>query len=124
MERLGVRKWEHEASSVIDHVLSFIDAYKEKKVLGLFISTSINIRTNWQFFILNRESWVGSPVPVVPLTIKQYCHLIEKIYDKNINIIDFIKLLFEIHNIALQSENFNVWNEKANKKITEWINCY
>lgn len=120
----GVRQWEHEASSVIDHVLSFIDAYKEKKVLGLFISTSINIRTNWQFFILNRESWVGSPVPVVPLTIKQYCHLIENIYDKNINIIDFIKLLFEIHNIALQSENFNVWNEKANKKITEWINCY
>ena len=63
-------------------------------------------------------------MPVVPLTIKQYCHLIENIYDKNINILDFIKLLFEIHNIALQSENFNVWNEKANKKITEWINCY
>ena len=120
----GVRQWEHEASSVIDHVLSFIDAYKEKKVLGLFISTSINIRTNWQFFILNRESWVGSSVPVVPLTIKQYCHLIENIYDKNINIIDFIKLLFDIHNVALQSDNFNVWNEKANERITEWINCY
>lgn len=120
----GVRQWEHEASSVIDHVLSFIDAYKEKKVLGLFISTSINIRTNWQFFILNRESWVGNPVPVVPLTIKQYCNLIENIYSKNINIIDFINLLFEIHNIALQSDNFNVWNEKANEKITQWINCY
>lgn len=120
----GVRQWEHEASSVIDHVLSFIDAYKEKKVLGLFISTSINVRTNWQFFILNRESWIGNPVPVVPLTIKQYCYLIKNIYDKNINIIDFIKLLFDIHNIALQSDNFNVWNEKTNERIEEWINCY
>lgn len=120
----GVRQWEHEASSVIDHVLSFIDTYKEKRVLGLFISTRINIRTNWQFFILNKESWIGSPVPVVPLTIKQYCHLIENIYNKNINILDFIRLLFDIHNIALQSENFNIWNERTNAKITEWINCY
>lgn len=120
----GVRQWEHEASSVIDHVLSFIDAYKEKQVLGLFISTSINIRTNWQFFILNRESWIGCPVPVVPITIKQYCYIIDNIYKKDINIKKFVELLFDIHEIALVSENFNDWNKKSNEKITKWINLY
>ncbi|MBQ3352713.1 AlwI family type II restriction endonuclease [Candidatus Saccharibacteria bacterium] len=120
----GVRQWEHEASSVIDHVLSFIDTYKNKKVIGLFISTAINIRTNWQFFILNRESWVGNPVPVVPLTIKQYYYLIENIYDKNIDIDKFVKLLFEIHDIALGSENYRVWNEKTIEKIDQWISNF
>ena len=120
----GVRQWEHEASSVIDHVLNFIDAYQNKKVLGLFISTSINIRTNWQFFILNKESWISKPVPVIPITINNYCCIIKTMYDKNININEFIKLLFDIHELALKSENFNIWNEKTKARIKEWINSY
>lgn len=116
----GVRQWEHEASSVIDHVLSFIEAYKEKSVLGLFISTSINIRTNWQFFILNRESWVGKPVPVVPLTINQYCDIITHMYNNNINIDKLVSLLVEIHKIAFSSKDFNEWNLKAKEYISNW----
>jgi len=116
----GVRQWEHEASSVIDHVLSFIEAYKEKSVLGLFISTSINIRSNWQFFILNRESWVGKPVPVVPLTINQYCDIITHMYNNNINIDKLVSLLVEIHEIAFSSKDFNEWNLKAKEHISNW----
>jgi len=59
----GVRQWEHEGSSVVDHVYKFIEKYKDKQVLGIFISSKMNVRIIWQFFILNRESWIGKPVP-------------------------------------------------------------
>lgn len=68
----GVRQWEHEGSSVIDHVLKFIKENEDRTVFGLFISSSINIRTKWQFFILNKESWIGKTVPVIPMTIVMY----------------------------------------------------
>lgn len=116
----GVRQWEHEASSVIDHVLSFINDYEEKDVLGLFISTSINIRTQWQFFILNRESWVGKAVPVVPLTIPQYCDIIKFIYSKDIEIGNLINLLVDIHKLAFEVSDFKIWKNEADEKINAW----
>ena len=109
----GVRQWEHEASSVVDHVLSFINENPTKKVLGLFISSSINIRTQWQFFILNKESWVGKPVPIVPLTIVQYKSLISKFYDKNKDANSFAVLIDKLHNIAVHSKDFNDWFAKT-----------
>ena len=66
----GVLQWEHEASSVIDHVLNIIKKYENVDVIRLFISSKINVRTMWQFFILNKQSWMGAPVPVIPLTIE------------------------------------------------------
>lgn len=96
----GTQQWEHEASSVIDHVLSFIKDNNDKTVRGLFISSSLNIRTKWQFFILNKESWVEKPVPVIPLTIGQYKFIIETIYNQNLEIMELIKVLEEIHEIA------------------------
>lgn len=116
----GTRQWEHEASSVIDHVLSFINDNEEKTVRGLFISTEMNIRTKWQFFILNKESWVGKPVPVIPLTINQYKEILKFIYSKEKNIEDFIKLIDEIHEIALTSKNYNEWFDSSNRYINKW----
>ena len=55
----GVRQWEHEGSSVIEHVFKYIEQYQDKRVFGIFISSSMNVRTLWQFYILNRESWIG-----------------------------------------------------------------
>lgn len=80
----GVQQWEHEGSSVIDHVLKFIERYEDKDVYGIFISKSMNVRTVWQFFILNRESWVGRNVPVIPITIDQYVDIITFIYSNNL----------------------------------------
>lgn len=116
----GVQQWEHEASSVIDHVLSFIKENQQKNVIGLFISTSINIRTKWQFFILNRESWVEKPVPVIPLTIKQYKDVIEQFYKYDLNVKDFITIIDNIRNIALKSENYNVWFASTESYINNW----
>ncbi|WP_461206857.1 AlwI family type II restriction endonuclease [Clostridium sp. DL1XJH146] len=116
----GVRQWEHEASSVIDHVLSFIKSYEEKQVLGLFISSKMNIRTMWQFFILNRESWVGTPVPVVPLTIKQYMDVIEYIYEKNWNIDDFKSLLEYLSQSTLTFTSYMQWQNSIDNTISLW----
>lgn len=118
----GVQQWEHEASSVIDHVLSFIKEYEDKTVLGLFISTSINIRTKWQFFILNRESWVGKSVPVIPLTIKQYKGVLECFYQYNRDINEFTRIIDTIRGIALVSNNFNEWFTRTENFINEWKN--
>lgn len=117
----GVQQWEHEASSVIDHVLSFIKANEEKKVLGIFISTSINIRTKWQFFILNKESWVEKPVPVIPLTIKQYKQIIEQFYKYNLNVSEFINVITQINQIALQKQNYKDWLEETDNYIKSWV---
>lgn len=116
----GVQQWEHEASSVIDHVLSFIKEYEDKTVLGLFISTSINIRTKWQFFILNRESWVGKSVPVIPLTIKQYKGVLECFYQYNRDINEFTRIIDSIRCIALKSNNFDDWFVRTEAFINEW----
>lgn len=110
----GVQQWEHEASSVIDHVLSFVNEYQDKKVRGIFISSSINIRTKWQFFILNRESWVSKPVPVIPMTITQYKSIISSFYKYDLDVKVLGKLLDDIHEIALNSQNYDDWFKNSN----------
>ena len=119
----GVVQWEHEASSVIDHILNIKKKLASEKiddVIGIFISSKINIRTLWQFFILNKESWLKEPVPVVPITIEQYVKLIKNIYSKDLKIDDFKALLDEIHNEALKCSNFENWDRKINECILEW----
>ena len=116
----GVRQWEHEASSVIDHVHSFIKDNQNKTVIGLFISSSINIRTKWQFFILNRESWIIQPVPVVPMTIKQYKDIIEVFYKHNLDITQLISLIEKIKKYALESKHFDEWFINTDSFISNW----
>ncbi len=116
----GVLQWEHEASSVIDHVLNIIKKYEDRDVIGLFISSKINIRTMWQFFILNKESWMGKPVPVIPLTIKQYMSILEFTYEKELDIDKFKNLLTFIHEEALKSENYEIWEKNIEQYIASW----
>ncbi|WP_318662910.1 AlwI family type II restriction endonuclease [Treponema sp.] len=116
----GVRQWEHEGSSVIDHVYKFIKDNDEKKVFGLFISSSINVRTKWQFFILNRESWIGKPVPVIPMTIEMYNDILKFIYEHEIEICEFINLIIEIHKLSLSSKDFDCWYDNSKDAIKIW----
>lgn len=120
----GVQQWEHEGSSVIDHVISFMDEDNDKEVYGLFISNSINKRTNWQFFLLNKESWMGNPVPVIPLTIEQYSDIISYIYIKNIHVKYFVELIKSIHVNTLALNSYKEWNECINKTIIDWKKIY
>lgn len=116
----GIQQWEHEASSVIDHVLSFINEFENKKVRGLFISSSLNIRTKWQFFILNKESWIGKPVPVIPMTIEQYKDIMSVFYEKNLDVTIFVELLEKMQLCALNSDNFNLWFDNSKQLVNEW----
>ncbi len=116
----GVLQWEHEASSVIDHVLNIIKKHKTTKVTGLFISSRINVRTMWQFFILNKESWMGNPVPVIPLTIGQYMKILEHTYQNNLEIDQFNNLLQYIHKGAINCKNYETWDKNIEKYIEEW----
>lgn len=116
----GVLQWEHEASSVIDHVLNIIKKHKTTKVTGLFISSRINVRTMWQFFILNKESWMGNPVPVIPLTIGQYMKILEYTYQNNLEIDQFNNLLQYIHKGAINCKNYEIWDKNIEKYIEEW----
>jgi len=117
----GVRQWEHEGSSVIDHVLKFIKKYENKEVYGIFISKTINVRTMWQFFVLNRESWVVRNVPVIPITIIQFIKIITIIYENELDIHDFLSLIIEISKNALTSENYMVWENNIKTIIDKWI---
>lgn len=116
----GVRQWEHEGSSVIDHVFKFIKQYEEKQVIGIFISSAMNIRTIWQFFILNRESWMGKPVPVVPITIKQYIGIIDFLYKNDLHIRDFKELVESIHKDTFNYSTFKEWEENIDTSIFKW----
>lgn len=116
----GVRQWEHEGSSVIDHVYKFVSEYKEKNVYGLFISKAMNIRTIWQFFILNKESWIGDKVPVIPLTIRQYIDVIDHIYREDKNIKDLVSLIEMINNNAINEDTFTSWEKNIEGLIGEW----
>ncbi|WP_130807930.1 AlwI family type II restriction endonuclease [Senegalia massiliensis] len=118
----GVRQWEHEGSSVIDHVLKFIEEYKEKDVYGIFISKKMNVRLIWQFFILNKESWIGRNVPVIPITIEQYVDVISHIYIYELDINIFIELISKINKNALNVSNYMEWEVNINNIIKEWKN--
>ena len=118
----GVRQWEHEGSSVIDHVFNYIKDNDDRSVFGLFISSSINIRTKWQFFILNRESWIGKPVPVIPMTINMYMDIIKFIYENEITINSFIQLIKDMHMLSLSSNDFETWFNGSDKCIDSWKN--
>lgn len=116
----GVKQWEHEGSSVIDHVLKFIKQYEDKDVYGIFISKRMNVRIVWQFFILNRESWVERNVPVIPLTIEQYIRIIEFIYENELDIHDFVSLILSINKNALYVSNYRKWEKNIDNIIEDW----
>lgn len=107
----GKVQWEHEGSSVIDHVTTISDKHPDKDVIGLFISSNINYRTFWQFFVLSKSSWLGKPIPVIPLTILQYSNLISNYFDSNKSIEDLYQQLKNIASKAQEIENFNEWKE-------------
>jgi hypothetical protein len=119
----GVQQWEHEGSSVIDHVLEKIKENPNQKILGLFISKAINIRTNWQFFLLNRESWMGKPVPVVPMKLNSFVSILEYLYKKNLGIFEFNNLLTELSNITKQLSDFHDWDAASEQIIEQWREC-
>lgn len=113
----GKVQWEHEASSVIDHVINISNKNPDKDVIGLFISSNINYRTFWQFFVLSKTSWMEKPVPVIPLTITQYSNLFKKFIDENKSVDDLYQILKEVSNKAVEVNDYKQWQSYINEKL-------
>lgn len=116
----GVTQWEHEASSVIDHVYSKIRENSGKHVIGLFIAKSINPRTMWQFFLLNRESWIGQPVPVIPMQIRVFQELMRYCYQNKIDIYSFNNLLQTLSQSTKSLPQYRDWSNQMDEIIHQW----
>ena len=119
----GVKQWEHEASSVIDHVMHFIKKEEQKDVYGLFLSSRIHLRTMWQFYILNRESWLGKSIPVVPLTITQYVSIIAHCYRMEYDISYFLAFLKKMSLLAETTETYTEWEQSIALEIEQFCTC-
>ena len=74
----------------------------------------------WQFFILNKQSWMGSPVPVIPLTIEQYMKVLKYTYRNDLSIDELNNLLNYIHQEAIECESYEEWDNNMENYIEEW----
>lgn len=135
----GVQQWVTEGAAVVEHVLKFLQIKKGEKFLGiekinkhlnsqniqsiygLFLCKKINNRLLWQFYILNRETWIGEPVPVVPLEIKEYIKIIEYMYKNNIPAIEFEQLLEGLAKSSLETDDYSEWLEKYSEMIKVFV---
>ena len=117
----GVKQWEHEASSVIDHVLHFIEKEPCKKVFGLFLSSRIHLRTMWQFFILNKESWLGKAIPVIPLSIQQYMMIIKHCYQQEISINELLTFFLQLSELTCKLPSYQEWEKEIEISIKNFV---
>src|SRR5699024_2670727 len=120
----GKQQWKHEGSSVIDHVLQKINDFNNLNVIGLFISPKINTRTLWQFFILNKESWLGSPISVIPMTIDDFSDIIEYSFENKLYISDLEKLFSNIVVDIKKLNNYQQYEKELSSIIQQWKKNY
>lgn len=104
---------------MIDHVIKISQA-SPKPTLGVFISARINQRTLWQLFLLNRDSWLGQPVPVVPLTIKQFSAMMQVAYATDATAQEVATLLEQISAAARQLTTYIQWPATIESALTAW----
>lgn len=116
----GVQQWEHEASSVVNHVYHRIENNDDRQVKGIFIADSMNIRTIWQLFLLNRESWIGKPIPIAPLKISDFKEILNYMYRNKIDINQFNELITALVKATRTLDNFEQWQGQMDKIIKQW----
>ena len=135
----GVQQWITEGSSVVEHVAKFLDIKKGKKFLGIeniekymtkeniqaiygfFLCRKINQRLLWQFYILNRQAWLGEPVAVVPMEIGEYVEILKVMYQKGISALYFEQLIEQLAKSAEKSDDYVSWRETQKGIISEFL---
>ena len=63
---------------------------------------------------------MGSPVPVIPLTIEQYMKVLKYTYCNNLSIDEFNNLLNYIHEEAIKCTSYEVWDNNMEQYIDDW----
>lgn len=71
---------------------------------------------------MSKESWLGKPIQVVPLTIKQYSNVIRYLYSNNGTIDCLYDLLSVLLNYAKQTNNYNYieWKDSIDKELNRF----
>ncbi len=135
----GVQQWITEGSSIVEHVLKFLEIKNGKKFLGieniekyinrhnikaiygLFLCKKINQRLLWQMFVLNKEAWLGEPIAIVPMEIKSYVRIIKFMYSRDISALKFEELISDLAKSSQKCDNYQNWRETQNKLIDLFI---
>jgi len=134
----GVQQWITEGSSIVEHVSKFLDIKNGKKFLGyeniekyinpdnikaiygFFLCQKINPRMLWQLYILNRETWLGEPVAVVPMEISNYIEILKLMYEKDTPAIHFEELVENLALSAKKSDNYTSWRSMQEQILSEF----
>ena len=109
-------QWVKEGASVIDHVQTLMARFSEQEVVGVFVCPAVYYRTLWQFYILARESWLGRPIPVVPLTLSQFRSLLLRAYE---NSHTFEKVTMQLGGLAKKARDFASYDQWQSHLVTE-----
>ena len=131
----GVVQWKNEGGSVVDHINSYIEVKNsndeqvkgevvsgdERDIMGLFLARKIDERVFWLFYALNNNSWMGEPIPIIPLKLEKYIMIIKKMYEGNHNSSYFEKFLYTLHKEAKASDDYKEWEKSINSKIDKFI---
>ncbi len=135
----GVEQWITEGSSIVEHVLKFleikngriflgiediekyINKNNVKAIYGFFLCKKINRRLLWQLYVLNREAWLGEPIAIVPMEIKDYIRILQFIYKYNISALKFEELIEKLALSAKKCGSYEIWSEDVAGQIEKFI---
>ncbi|MCB2180205.1 AlwI family type II restriction endonuclease [bacterium] len=137
----GVSQWISEGSSVVDHVNKFVQIRQGtnfngieeiqgflnekniKNIFGLFLCLKINERLLWQFYILCKESWLGEPVPIIPLELEEYLQIIQHIYINESPALKFEQFLGNIVSKANSTSDYKEWRKETKSLIAGFVDA-
>lgn len=70
--------------------------------------------------LLNRESWVGVPVPVVPLRLDTFVDILKFMYKHHLGIENFNDLIWKISKLTFKLNNYSNWANDNDEIISDW----
>ena len=91
-----------------------------KSVYGFFLCKKINQRLLWQFYILNREAWIGEPISIIPMEIKDYTKILGFMYKNDITAVAFERLLEDLAKSSLKTKDYMEWAQQHKKILSNF----
>ena len=75
----------------------------------------------WQFFILNKESWLGKAIPVIPLSIQQYMMIIKHCYQQEISINELLTFFLQLSELTCKLPSYQEWEKEIEISIKNFV---
>ncbi len=119
-------QWMMESQPVMRHLRDFEDGRKESEaVFALFIAPSIHRDTINTFWIAVKHEFEGRSQRIVPLTIEQFCTVLEvcvecKERGRSLTKDDILGLLWRVVELTEKVGSSTEWNERIPAALGEW----